>query len=164
MVLNLQDKKAIVAQVKEVAKSALSAVSVDSRGITVNKMTELRKKARKAGVYMRVVRNTIMRRVVEGTQFQCLKDMFIGPTLIAFSNKHPGSAARLFQEFEKSNINFKIKAAAFEGKLILAAHINHLATLPTHDEVIVRLLVTMKEAIAGKLVRTLAALRDKKNI
>lgn len=88
MALNLQDKQAIVAEVSEVAKGALSAVVADSRGVTVDKMTELRKAGREAGVYMRVVRNTLLRRVVEGTQFECLKDTFVGPTLIAYSMEH----------------------------------------------------------------------------
>lgn len=88
MALNLQDKQAIVAEVSEVAKGALSAVVADSRGVTVDKMTELRKAGREAGVYMRVVRNTLLRRVVEGTQFECLKDAFVGPTLIAYSMEH----------------------------------------------------------------------------
>ncbi len=83
-------------------------------------MTELRKAGREAGVYMRVVRNTL-RRVVEGTQFECLKDTFVGPTLIAYSMEHPGAAARLFKEFAKANAKFEVKAAAFEGELIPAS-------------------------------------------
>jgi len=115
MALNLQDKQAIVAEVSEVAKGALSAVVADSRGVTVDKMTELRKAGREAGVYMRVVRNTLLRRVVEGTQFECLKDTFVGPTLIAYSMEHPGAAARLFKEFAKGQDKFEIKEAAFDG-------------------------------------------------
>ena len=155
MALNLQDKQAIVAEVSEVAKGALSAVVADSRGVTVDKMTELRKAGREAGVYMRVVRNTLLRRAVEGTPFECLKDAFVGPTLIAYSMEHPGAAARLFKEFAKANAKFEVKAAAFEGELIPA-------TLPTYEEAIARLMATMKEASAGKLVRTLAAVRDAK--
>ncbi|KLN47558.1 50S ribosomal protein L10 [Providencia rettgeri] len=162
MALNLQDKQAIVAEVSEVAKGALSAVVADSRGVTVAKMTELRKAGREAGVYIRVVRNTLMRRAVEGTSYDVLKDVFVGPTLIAFSNEHPGAGARLFKEFAKANPAFEIKAAAFEGELIQAKDIDRLATLPTYDEAIARLMATMKEAAAGKLVRTLAALRDQK--
>jgi len=162
MALNLQDKQAIVAEVTEVAKGALSAVVADSRGVTVAKMTELRKAGREAGVYIRVVRNTLIRRAVEGTSYEVLKDAFIGPTLIAFSNEHPGAAARLFKEFAKANPAFEIKAAAFEGELIQAKDIDRLATLPTYEEAIARLMATMKEAAAGKLVRTLAALRDQK--
>ena len=114
MALNLQDKQAVVAEVSEVAKGALSAVVADSRGVTVDKMTELRKSAREAGVYMRVVRNTLLRRAVEGSAFECMKDTFKGPTLIAFSNEHPGAAARLFKEFAKANDKFEIKGAALK--------------------------------------------------
>ncbi|MEX6209914.1 50S ribosomal protein L10 [Providencia huaxiensis] len=162
MALNLQDKQAIVAEVSEVAKGALSAVVADSRGVTVAKMTELRKAGREAGVYIRVVRNTLIRRAVEGTSYDVLKDAFVDSTLIAFSNEHPGAAARLFKEFAKANPAFEIKAAAFEGELIQAKDIDRLATLPTYEEAIARLMATMKEAAAGKLVRTLAALRDQK--
>ena len=162
MALNLQGKQAIVAEVKEVAKGALSAVVADSRGVTVDKMTELRRAGREAGVHMQVVRNTLLRRIVEGTPFECLKDTFVGPTLIAFSAEHPGAAARLFKAFAKDNAKFEVKAAAFEGELIPAAQIDRLATLPTYEEAIARLMGPMKEAAAGKLVRTLAALRDQK--
>lgn len=144
MALNLQDKQAIVAEVSEVAKGALSAVVADSRGVTVDKMTELRKAGREAGVYMRVVRNTLLRRAVEGTPFECLKDAFVGPTLIAYSMEHPGAAARLFKEFAKANAKFEVKAAAFEGELIPASQIDRLATLPTYEEAIARLMATMK--------------------
>ena len=162
MALGLEDKKAIVAEVSEAAKGALSAVAADSRGVTVAKMTTLRQSAREAGVYMRVVRNTLLTRAVEGTDFACMNDVFVGPTLIAFSNEHPGAAARLFKEFAKGNDKFSIKGGAFQGEFIPAAQIDRLATLPTYEEAIAKLMATMKEASAGKLVRTLAALRDKK--
>lgn len=162
MALNLQDKQAIVAEVSEAAKGALSAVVADSRGVSVEKMTELRKNARNANVYLRVVRNTLLRRAVEGSAYECMKDTFVGPTLIAFSNEHPGAAARLFKEFAKANDKFEIKGAAFEGEFIEPSNIDRLATLPTYDEAIARLMGTMKEAAAGKLVRTLAAIRDQK--
>ena len=150
MALGLEDKKAIVAEVNEATKGALSAVIADSRGVT------------EAGVYMRVVRNTLLRRAVEGTEYECLNDAFTGPTLIAFSNEHPGAAARLFKEFAKANQKFEIKAGAFNGEFIAAAQIDRLATLPTYEEAIAKLMATMKEASAGKLVRTIAAVRDQK--
>ena len=162
MALGFEDKKAIVAEVTEAAKGALSAVAADSRGVTVDKMTALRKSAREAGVYMRVVRNTLLIRSVEGSDFECMKDVFVGPTLIAFSNEHPGAAARLFKEFAKANEKFSIKGGAFQGEFIPAAQIDRLATLPTYEEALAKLMATMKEAAAGKLVRTFAALRDKK--
>ncbi|NUY57401.1 50S ribosomal protein L10 [Salinivibrio sp. MA351] len=160
MALNLQDKKAIVAEVNEAASGALSAVVADSRGVTVDAMTSLRKQAREAGVFMKVVRNTLARRAVEGTDYECLKDTFVGPTLIAFSNEHPGAAARLFKDFAKENNEFEVKSAAFEG-VITDPEV--LATLPTYDEAIARLMMGLKEASAGKLVRTIAAVRDQKD-
>ena len=123
MALGLEDKKAIVAEVNEAAKGALSAVVADSRGVTVANMTGLRKAAREAGVYIRVVRNTLVKRAVAGTDFECLSDTFTGPTLIAFSSEHPGAAARLLKDFAKAQEKFEIKAAAFEGELIPAENI-----------------------------------------
>jgi len=159
--LGLEDKKAIVAEVSEVAKTALSAVVADSRGVTVSDMTALRKEAREAGVYVRVVRNTLARRAVEGTDFECLAESFVGPTLIAFSNEHPGAAARLLKTFAKTNKNFEVKALAFNGELIAAGDIDRLATLPTYDEAIARLMSVIQGA-TSKFVRTLAAVRDQK--
>jgi large subunit ribosomal protein L10 len=157
--LGLKDKKAIVAEVQEAAQSAQSAVVADARGVSVTDMTTLRKEAREAGVWMRVVRNTLAKRAVEGTEYECLTENFVGPTLIAFSTEHPGAAARIFKDFAKENDKFEVKAAAFEGKV---ADVNLLATLPTYDEAIAKLMSVMKEAAAGKLVRTIAAIRDQK--
>lgn len=162
MALRLEDKQAIVAEVNEAAKGALSAVVADSRGVTVGAMTELRAQARANGVYLRVIRNTLARRAVEGTDFACLTETFTGPSILAFSNEHPGAAARLLKEFAKANEKFEVKGLAFEGEFIEAAQIDRLASLPTYEEAIAKLMATMKEAAAGKLVRTLAALRDQK--
>ena len=162
MALRLEDKKAIVAEVNEAAKGALSAVVADSRGVTVGAMTVLRKTARANGVYVRVVRNTLARRAVEGTAFECLTEVFSGPTLIAFSNEHPGAAARLLKDFAKEQAAFEVKGAAYEGEFIPAADIDRLAKLPTYEEALAQLMMTMKEASAGKFVRTRAALRDQK--
>jgi large subunit ribosomal protein L10 len=157
--LGLEDKKAIVAEVQEAAKSALSAVVADARGVSVSDMTALRKEARENGVWVKVVRNTLARRAVEGTDYECLTDNFVGPTLIAFSNEHPGAGARIFKEFAKDNDKLELKSAAFEGEVVDVAM---LASLPTYDEAIAKLMSVMKEAAAGKLVRTIAAVRDQK--
>ena len=159
MALRLEDKKAIVAEVQEAAKSALSAVVADARGVLVSDMTALRKEARDNGVWMKVVRNTLARRAVEGTDYECLSDNFAGPTLIVFSTEHPGAGARIFKDFAKENEKFELKSAAFEGELV---DVNMLAKLPTYDEAISQLMSVMKEASAGKLVRTIAAVRDQK--
>ena len=159
MALGLEDKKAIIAEVQEAAQGALSAVVADSRGVTVGAMTALRKEAREAGVWMKVVCNTLARRAVEGTQYECLTDVLTGPTLIAFSSEHPGAAARIFKDFAKKNTAFELKSAAFDGAVV---SVDLLASLPTYDEAIAKLMSVMKEASAGKLVRTIAAVRDQK--
>ncbi len=159
MALGLEDKKAIVAEVHEAAKNALSAVVADARGVTVTDMTALRSEARAAGVSLRVIRNTLARRAVQGTDLECLSDTFSGPTLIAFSAEHPGAAARILKDFAKGNDKLEIRAAAFEGEITDVAL---LASLPTYDEAIAKLMSVMKEASAGKLVRTIAAIRDQK--
>jgi large subunit ribosomal protein L10 len=157
--LGLEDKKAIVAEVQEAAKNALSAVVADSRGVEVGDMTALRKQARDNGVWLKVVRNTLARRAVEGTDYECLSDAFVGPTIIAFSNEHPGAGARILNDFAKGNDKLELKAAAFEGA---AVDVSVLASLPTYDEALAKLMSCMKEAAAGKLVRTLAAVREQK--
>ena len=159
MALGLEDKKAIVAEVQEAASSALSAVVADSRGVEVGDMTALRKEARENGVWLKVVRNTLAKRAVEGTDYACLQDTFKGPSIIAFSTEHPGAGARILKEFAKGNDNFELKAAAFEGEIVDVAM---LASLPTYDEAIAKLMACMKEAAAGKLCRTIAAVRDQK--
>ena len=162
MPLGLEGKKAIVAEVSEAAKDALSVVVADSRGVDVGAMTVLRKQARENGVQIRVVRNTLARRALSGTPWECLSETFVGPTMLAFSYEHPGAAARLFKEFAKNQSDFEVKALAYEGEFIPAVDLDRLATLPTRDEAIAKLMSVMKEASAGKLVRTLAALRDQK--
>ncbi|WP_017443623.1 50S ribosomal protein L10 [Gayadomonas joobiniege] len=159
MALGLAGKKEIVAQVNEAAKGALSAVIADSRGVKVADMTALRKSAREAGVQLQVVRNTLARRAVEGTDYECLSEFFVGPTLIAFSAEHPGAAARILKDFAKNNKALEIKGAAFEGAV---ADVEVLASLPTYEEGLAKLMSCMKEAAAGKLVRTIAAVRDQK--
>ena len=159
MALGLNDKKAIVAEVQEAASGALSAVVADARGVTVGAMTALRKEARENGVWMKVVRNTLAKRAIAGTEVECISDTLTGPSLIAFSHEHPGAAARIFKDFAKENDDFELKVAAFEGEVV---DVNMLATLPTYDEAIAKLMAVMKEASAGKLVRTIAAIRDQK--
>ncbi|TCS37655.1 50S ribosomal protein L10 [Reinekea marinisedimentorum] len=159
MALNLEGKKAIVAEVAEQAQSAQSVVIADSRGVAVNDMTALRATARENGVWLKVVRNTLARRAVQGTAFEGLADAFVGPTLIAFSMDHPGAGARILGDFAKANDKLELKTAMFEGEVTPVAV---LASLPTYDEAIAKLMMTLKEASAGKLVRTLAALRDQK--
>ena len=103
MALSLESKKTIVAEVSNVAASALSAVAAEYRGMTVDELTELRVNARKEGVYLRVAKNTLVKRAVEGTEFECMQDSLVGPLIMAFSQEDPGAAARLVKNFSKDN-------------------------------------------------------------
>lgn len=172
MALKLEDKKAIVAEVAEVAANALSVVAADYRGLPVANMTKLRADARKAGVYMRIVRNTLARRALEGTEFACMQDVLVGPLLLAFSQHEPGSAARLIRDFVKTNEKFEVKALAIGGKLLDAKQLEAVAKLPTKDEAIATLMSVLNAPITkfvrtlaephAKMVRTIAAIRDQK--
>lgn len=161
MAIGLEGQKLIVAEVNAAATRALSAVVADSRGVTVANMTALRKEARENGVYVRVVRNTLAKRAVEGTNFACLQDAFVGPSIIAFSSEHPGTGARLFKIFAEKNDQFEVRALAYEGDMIEASQIDILASLPTYDEAISRLMNVIKGATT-KLAWTLAVIRDQK--
>ncbi|MDF5947854.1 50S ribosomal protein L10 [Pseudomonas aeruginosa] len=161
MAIKLEDKKAIVAEVNEAAKAALSAVVADARGVTVGAMTGLRKEAREAGVYVKVVRNTLLKRAVEGTQFDVLNDVFKGPTLIAFSNEHPGAAARIFREFAKGQDKFEIKRGCLRGSVPRSQ--SDRRTGKPADLRRSRIAADERDSGAtSKLARTLAAIRDQK--
>lgn len=172
MPLNLESKREIVASVNAVATEALSAVVADYRGLTVAEMTDLRQKARDTGVYLKVVRNTLAKRAVEGTEYECLTETLVGPTILAFSQEDPGAAARLIKDFGKEHEALEVKALSVGGKLYGAQDIDILAKLPTRDEAISLLMATMQapvakfvrtaNAVPTKFVRTLAALKDKK--
>ncbi len=172
MALRLEQKREIVAEVNQAAASALSAVLADYRGLTVSEMTEMRAKARKSGVYLRVVRNTLAKRAVEGTQYECLNEAFVGPTLLAFSTDEPGSAARLIKDCAKDYDALEVKALSIDGELLDAGQLDRVAKLPTKDEAIALLMAVMQAPITklartlkevpGKLVRTVAAVRDAK--
>lgn len=172
MAIRLEDKQQIVSEVSEAAKSALSAVIADYRGVTVTDLTSLRKAARANGVYLRVVRNTLLKRAVSGTEFECLSPALKGPTILAFSQSDPGAAARVLKDFAKGNDKFGIKALAVGGKLLSAEQIDVLANLPTYDQAIATLMSlmlapvtklarTMKE-VPAKATRCVAAVRDQK--
>jgi large subunit ribosomal protein L10 len=171
-VLKLEDKKTIVSEVAGVAKQALSLIAAEYSGLTVEQLTALRKSARESGVYMRVVRNTLARRALEGTQFACIQSELVGPLLLAFSKDEPGAAARLMREFIKGNEKLKVKALVLDNQLLPATSLNKLASLPTRDEAIAQLMSVMKAPITqlvrtmaephAKLVRTFAAIRDMK--
>ncbi len=156
MPLNLSQKQAVVAEVAEVAGRAHSVVAAEYRGLTVSRMTELRAKARAAGVYLRVVRNTLARRAVQETDFECMSDHLIGPLVLAFSQEEPSAAAKVLKDFSKDNDKLVIKLASIGGKLLQPSEIERLAMLPSRDQALSRLMAVMKAPI-GKLVQTLAA-------
>lgn len=172
MPLNLEQKKAIVAEVADIAGKAYSAVAAEYRGLTVEQMTELRVKARESGVYLRVIKNTLVRRAVEGTDFACMQEGLTGPLVIAFSMEDPGSAARVIKDFAKDHKLLEVKLVAISGKLLPASELETLAKMPTYDQAISILMGTMKapvqkltttlNEVPGKLVRTVAAIRDAK--
>jgi len=170
--LNLAGKKAVVEEVTEVASKAISAVVADYRGLTVNQMTQLRIEARKAGVYLRVVRNTLTRRAFKNTEFECLNDLLVGPLFIALSLEAPSDAARLLKDFTKTFDKLEVKALSVGGKVYSADQIDAVASLPTRDEAIAKLMYVMKAPVEkfvrtlaephAKLVRTIAAVKDQK--
>ncbi len=154
MALTRQEKEAVVAEVADVASSAMSAVAAEYRGISVTDMTELRAKARETGVYMRVVKNSLARRAVQGTEFECMQDDMSGPLLLAFSQEDPGAAARLVRDFAKENDKLVVRMAAVGGQKLEASELGKLANLPTRDQAI-SMLMSVLQAPIGKLARTL---------
>ena len=155
MALRLEDKKALVKEVNAVAGDSVTAVAAEYRGLSVAEMTELRKEARNAGVYMRVVKNTLARRAVEGTEFECMQDTLKGPILLAFAKDDPGAAARVIKDFAKGHNALQAVSLSAGGQLLPATDLNRLADLPTLDQARAMLLGVMI-APMSKLVRTLA--------
>ncbi len=172
MALNIAQKKAIVAEVAEVAKGAHSAIGAEYRGLSVEQMTRLRAEAHKEGVYVRVVKNTLARRALIDTDFACMREGLTGPLVLAFSQQDPGSAARVVETFAKSNDKLQVKLIAIGGKLLPPTEFATLAKMPTYDEAVSQLMAVMKapvqklaatiNEVPGKFVRTLAAIRDAK--
>ena len=172
MAIRLEDKQQIVSEVNQAASSALSAVLADYRGVSVEDMTALRKNARANKVYLRVVRNTLLKRAVADTEFECIQEVLVGPTILAFSQEDPGAAARVLKDFAKENDDFEIKALSVGGQLMDASQIDVLAKLPTMDQArsmlmsvmlapVTKLARTMNE-VPSKLTRAVAAVRDQK--
>ncbi len=155
MALRLEDKKTFVKEVSAVAGDSITAVAAEYRGLSVAEMTELRKEARNSGVYLRVVKNTLARRAVEGTDFECMKDTLKGPILLAFAKEDPGAAARVIKNFAKEHEALKAVSLSAGGQLMPASDLGKLADLPTLDQARAMLLGVMIAPI-NKLVRTLA--------
>ncbi|MCW8830481.1 MAG: 50S ribosomal protein L10 [Gammaproteobacteria bacterium] len=172
MALNLEDKKSIVAEVSAIAADAHSAIAAEYRGLSVDEMTELRAKARNEGVYLRVVKNSLTKRAVEGTEFECMQDSLVGPLVMAFSQEDPGAAARLVSEFSKDHDKLITRVIAIGGEVLPLEQLERLSKLPNRDQAIALLMAVMKAPIEkfvrtlnephAKLVRTVAAVRDQK--
>lgn len=172
LALNLEDKKALVAEVAQVAAKAQSVVAAEYRGLTVSQMTELRAKARASGVYMRVVKNTLARKAMAGTSFESVGSQLKGPLVLAFSKDDPGAAARLIKDFAKANDKLVPSLLSVGGAVLAGKDIDKVASLPTREQALSMLLGVLKAPIEKfvrtvaaphtKLVRTIAAVRDQK--
>lgn len=172
MPLNLEDKKALVAEVNAVAAKAQAVIAAEYRGLTVSQMTDLRAKARAQGVYMRVIKNTLARKALAGTVFETIGPVLKGPLVLAFSKDDPGAAARVVKDFAKGNDKLIAKHMSLGGAVLLGKDLEKLASLPTRAQAISMLLGVMKAPIQKfvatlaeplpKLARTLAAVRDQK--
>ena len=171
MGLNLDDKKAVVAEVSAELAKAQVVIVAEYRGLEVGQITALRAKARESGVYLRVLKNTLVRRAVDGTPFSGLADQMVGPLIYGIS-ADPVAPAKVLHEFAKANDKLVIKAGAMSNYVMDAAGVNALASLPSREELLAKLLGTMQAPVAkfvqtlnevpGKFVRTVAALRDSK--
>jgi len=169
--LNLDDKKAVVAEVSAQVAKAQAIVLAEYRGMEVGNMTDLRREARRAGVYLRVLKNTLARRAVDGTPFAGLSEHMVGPLVYGIS-PDPVATAKLLNDFSKSNDKLVIKAGAMPNAVISAKEVKALATMPSREELIAKLMGTMQAPVAkfvqtlnevpSRFVRTLAAVRDKK--
>jgi large subunit ribosomal protein L10 len=172
MALSIEQKKAVVAEVADVANKALAAVAAEYRGLTVEEMTQLRAKAREDGVFLKVAKNTLVHRAVEGTEYECMQESLTGPLLFAFSMEDPGAAARLVKDYSKDHQHLIAKLVAVGGELYDASELERLSSLPTYDQGIAMLMGVMKAPIEKfvrtlaephtKMVRTVAAVRDEK--
>jgi len=159
MALNLSQKKEVVAELAEVAAKAHSLIAAEYAGITVSQMTEMRKKARETGVYLKVVKNTLASRAVAGTDYECVQDALVGPLLYAFSMEEPGAAGRLIKEFSKGNDKLKPKVVSVGGKLLPVAHVEVLASLPTLEQALGMLARVLAEP-ATMFARVVKAVAD----
>lgn len=160
MALNLSQKQEVVAELADVAAKAHSLVAAEYAGITVTQMTEMRKKARETGVFLKVVKNTLASRAVAGTEYECVKDALVGPLLYAFSTEEPGAAGRLIKEFAKGNDKLQAKIVALGGQLYPASHVDVLAALPTRDQALAMLARVLAEP-ASMFARAVKAVADK---
>ena len=160
MALNLSQKQEVVAELADVAAKAHSLIAAEYAGTTVEQMTAMRKKARETGVFLKVVKNTLAARAVEGTEYEVVKDKLVGPLLYAFSTEEPGAAGRLIKEFAKGNDKLQAKVVSLGGQLYPASHVEVLAALPTRDQALAMLARVLAEP-AAMFARAVKAVADK---
>ena len=160
MALNLSQKQEVVAELADVAAKAHSLIAAEYAGITVGQMTAMRKQARDNGVYLKVVKNTLASRAVEGTEYECVKDSLVGPLVYAFSTEEPGAAGRLIKEFAKGNEKLQAKVVSIGGKTYPGSHVDVLAALPTRDQALAMLARVLAEP-ATMFARAVKAVADK---
>ena len=171
MSLNIEGKKEVVAEMSERLKKAQTVVLAEYRGIKVEDITVLRRQARASGVYLRVLKNTLARRAVQGTPFEKLSDQMVGPLAYGISDD-PVAAAKVLHAYAKGNDKLVIKGGAMSGQVMSAKEVGQLATMPSREELLAKLMGTMQAPVAklvqtlnevpGKFVRTVAAVRDQK--
>ncbi|WP_024891239.1 50S ribosomal protein L10 [Luteimonas huabeiensis] len=155
MALNLNQKKEVVAELAEVAASAHSLVAAEYMGLTVGQLTDLRKKARESGVYLKVAKNTLVSRAVADTDYAVIADELTGPLLYAFSKEDPGAAGRLIKDFAKTADKLKPRLVSVGGQKYPGSHVDVLASLPTREQALA-MLVGMMAQPATMLARVLA--------
>ena len=155
MRITLEQKRAIVTEVAAVAAAAPAAVAAEYSSLNVAEMTALRCSARDAGIYLKVVRNTLARRALAGTQFDCMCATLRGPLLFAFSNEEPGSAAKVISNFAKENAKLVVRLVALDGRLLDASEIERVANLPSLDQAR-SMLLGLLQAPLGKFLRVLS--------
>ncbi|MBK7899571.1 MAG: 50S ribosomal protein L10 [Azonexus sp.] len=156
MGLNLNDKKAVVAEVSAQLANAQTIALAEYRGIEVGDLTVLRKKARESGVYLRVLKNTLVRRAVADTQFAGLAEQMVGQLIYSVS-ADPVAAAKVLNDFAKTNDKLVLKAGCYAGKVLDQAGVKALASIPSREELLSKLLYVMQAPVAG-FVRALDAL------
>ena len=160
MALNLSQKQEVVAELADVAAKAHSLIAAEYAGTTVAQMTAMRKQARETGVFLKVVKNTLAARAVEGTDYAVVKDALVGPLLYAFSMEEPGAAGRLIKDFAKSNDKLQAKVVSIGGELFPASHVDVLASLPTREQALAMLARVLAEP-AAMFARAVKAVGEK---
>ena len=172
MPMQINDKKLAVEELNEIANKAISAIAADYHGTSVSELTKLREDARNSSVYLKVIRNTLAKRALTGTKFSCFDELLVGPTILAFSMEDPTSAAKLANDFNKVNSNFKVKGLSMGDTLLELTRLSDIANLPSKDEAIAQLagllkapvvkLVSLMNEIPTKLSRTIEAVKRQK--